>query len=54
MTRDNSGQTRDFRDINLVPSRDTRDKPPLGGCPCPVKGGTDTLIDTQDGNERSA
>ena len=43
MTRDNSGhysgQTRDTRDINLVPTRDGRDKPPRRGCPCPGKDG---------------
>ncbi len=42
MTRDNSGhgsgQIRDTRDINLVPTRDIRDKPPIGAVPCPGKG----------------
>ncbi len=44
MSRDNSGQisgqTRDIRDTNLSRTRDTRDKPPLGGCPCPGKDGS--------------
>lgn len=43
MTRDNSGQLSgqigDIRDIHLVPIRDTRDNPLIGGVPCPEKGG---------------
>jgi hypothetical protein len=45
MTRHNSGQisgqTRDTRDIDLAPTRDTRDKPPRRAVPCP---GEDAVI----------
>jgi len=53
MTRDNSGQnsgqTRDARDINPVPTRDTRDKPPIGAVPCPGPGDVPANNQTMSG-----